>query len=210
MEILEPSRQTRHHVNAPMRKHAGGEPVCPAHGGAGYMRKNLKTPLTHSPPCSQVGDMNAAALPTGERYPAVATTKDEDAVFARATERLFNIGAVPVSHFLQEPAIVVAPQNVLPVVSQSAPSSRPATGPEGINTGAVARLHQACQQAFGSTEALNYEFEVDDVSNGSSSYSFIPKSIIQHRYSQTLQTHNHLTQRRFTHIYISNRVPAEI
>ncbi|KAJ8497072.1 hypothetical protein ONZ51_g720 [Trametes cubensis] len=109
--------------------------------------------------------MNAAALPTGERYPAAATTKDEDAVFARATERLFNIGAVPVSHFLQEPAIVVAPQNVLPVVSQSAPSSRPATGPEGINTGAVARLHQACQQAFGSTEALNYEFEVDDVSN---------------------------------------------
>ncbi|KAI0331545.1 hypothetical protein GY45DRAFT_1369868 [Cubamyces sp. BRFM 1775] len=110
--------------------------------------------------------MNAAALPISESYSAASSTKGEEDVFARATERLLNIGAVPVSHFLQEPAIVVAPQNVLPVVSQSAqPSRAPAAGPEGTVAGAVARLHQACQQTFGTTEALKYDFEVDDVSN---------------------------------------------
>ncbi|CDO68523.1 hypothetical protein BN946_scf184998.g20 [Trametes cinnabarina] len=94
-----------------------------------------------------------------------ATGRDEEAAFARATERLLNIGAVPVAHYLQEPIFAV-PQNAVTIASQPLqPSAPQEAAPETI-TRAIARLHQACQQTFGNTAALKFEFEEDAAGTG--------------------------------------------
>ncbi|KAI8976408.1 hypothetical protein BD414DRAFT_539383 [Trametes punicea] len=95
---------------------------------------------------------------------ASVSAKGEQVAFTRVTEKLLSIGAVPVADYLQEPAFAV-PQNAFATVSQPIQPAVPAT-PETPVIRAVARLHQACQQTFGGTEALKFEFEEDIVSGG--------------------------------------------
>ncbi|KAI0367916.1 hypothetical protein BV20DRAFT_981087 [Pilatotrama ljubarskyi] len=110
--------------------------------------------------------MNALATTANVPTPA-SIAKVEETAFAHATERLLNVGAVPVAHYLQEPALVSVAQNALAPVAQPTQSSAPREpAPEAATTRAVARLHQACQQTFGSAEALKYEFEEDALSHG--------------------------------------------
>lgn len=103
--------------------------------------------------------MNATASTS-----AMATNSDED-VFAHVTERLLRIGAVPVPLYLQEPALAALSRNALAALPTQQ-NVAPAPAAEPTITRAVARLHQACQHTFGSTEALRYEFEEDAVTFG--------------------------------------------
>ncbi|KAI0822152.1 hypothetical protein BC628DRAFT_1422075 [Trametes gibbosa] len=98
---------------------------------------------------------------------STGTPMNEEASFAHATEKLLHIGAVPVAHYLQEPALLAVSQNVLlappPPVQ---PSTASESTSEPVITRAVARLHQACQHNFGDTDGLRYEFEEDVVGFG--------------------------------------------
>ncbi|KAI0667446.1 hypothetical protein C8Q78DRAFT_982101 [Trametes maxima] len=110
------------------------------------------------------------AVASPANVPTASTSaRDEEAAFARATEKLLNIGAVPVAFYLQEPALAPVVQNAVLAISQqlqssAAPAAVPAPAPEQTITRAVARLHQTCQNTFGSTDALRFEFEEDAVS----------------------------------------------
>ncbi|KAI0641758.1 hypothetical protein C8Q79DRAFT_919018 [Trametes meyenii] len=115
--------------------------------------------------------MSAPAVAvTPANVPAASTSaRDEEAAFARATEKLLNIGAVPVAFYLQEPALAPVVQNAVLALSQQLQASVPpapttAAAPEQTITRAVARLHQTCQNTFGNTDALSFEFEEDPVS----------------------------------------------
>ncbi|KAH9939641.1 uncharacterized protein BXZ73DRAFT_23966, partial [Epithele typhae] len=84
--------------------------------------------------------------------------------FASVTEGLTGIGAVPVLQYLNDGVLV---SNVAPV---DPPGRQPSSHPppsipdleRHVNVPrAVARLHQACQHTFGSTDALKFDFDED-------------------------------------------------
>ncbi|KAI9059441.1 hypothetical protein FKP32DRAFT_1606126 [Trametes sanguinea] len=109
--------------------------------------------------------MNAAVSNASSSNSTSANAADEEAAFARATEKLLNIGAVPVAHYLQEPIFITPPQPAHTTTSHPAQPGAPQDAAPETITRAVARLHQACQQAFSSTEALKFETE-EDASGG--------------------------------------------
>ncbi len=103
--------------------------------------------------------MNATASTS-----AMPANSEED-VFLHVTERLIRIGAVPVPLYLQEPALAALSRNAFAAPPNQL-NTAPAPAAEPTITRAVARLHQACQHTFGSTEALRYEFEEDAATFG--------------------------------------------
>lgn len=93
---------------------------------------------------------------------ALPVHADEEAAFARVTQGLLSIGAVPVLQHLSYPSSSHNLHTSASKLQQAQPSL--ASGSEQTITRAVARLHQTCQYTFGNTDALNFEF-VDDTAN---------------------------------------------
>ncbi|PIL32569.1 hypothetical protein GSI_05272 [Ganoderma sinense ZZ0214-1] len=86
------------------------------------------------------------------------------AAFAQASQGLVHNGAVPILHYLNDLALFH------PVASTSGGAPPPQSGTtqdiEPTIPKAVARIHQACQQAFGSTQPLKFDFEEDVLTHG--------------------------------------------
>ncbi|KAH9849147.1 hypothetical protein C2E23DRAFT_888535 [Lenzites betulinus] len=108
---------------------------------------------------STISDLSAPSTPT-------TMSANQESLFAHATQKLLHIGAVPVAHYLQEPALLAVSQNVLIAPPPGQPSTPTESTSEPVITRAVARLHQACQHNFGSTDGLRYEIEEDIVGAG--------------------------------------------
>ncbi|TBU39205.1 hypothetical protein BD309DRAFT_872776 [Dichomitus squalens] len=94
----------------------------------------------------------------------IPTAMDVDpAVFAQVSEAHLRNGAIPVSHYLNDLDLLAS----LPSTSSVPPHPPPpAQQLEPTIPKAVAKIHQACQQAFGNTQAVKFDFEEDPISHG--------------------------------------------
>ncbi|KAI1789886.1 hypothetical protein LXA43DRAFT_545146 [Ganoderma leucocontextum] len=86
------------------------------------------------------------------------------AAFAQVSQRLIYTEAVPVLHYLNDLALL----HPFASTSSSAPLPQPVATQEIETTipKAVARIHQACQQTFGNTQPLKFEYEEDALTHG--------------------------------------------
>ena len=96
--------------------------------------------------------------------PSNPTAMDVDsAVFAQVSEAHLRHGAIPVTHYLNDLLF-----SSLQSISSHVPLPLPPAAQELEPTipKAVAKIHQACQQKFGSTQAVKFDYEEDALTQG--------------------------------------------
>lgn len=88
----------------------------------------------------------------------------DPAIFAQVHQELLLNGAVPVLHYLNDLTLL----HTIASMSSGPPPPQPIITQENEPNipKAVARIHQACQQTFGSTHPLKFDFEEDAVTHG--------------------------------------------
>ena len=104
------------------------------------------------------------ALVSPMPFPSGPTVMDVDpTVFAQVSETHLRHGAVPITHYLNDLLL-----SSLPSTSSSLPPQPPLAAHELEPTipKAVAKIHQACQQTFGSTQAVKFDYEEDAITSG--------------------------------------------
>ena len=98
-----------------------------------------------------------------------ATSTD---VFDAVSRGLLELGAVAVVQFLNDSALTPSVSRAPATVPNPAPAPSVPEPDSRTFLRAVATVHQACQHAFGSTDALRFAYDEDSVTSSTFAFHF--------------------------------------